>query len=135
MKPSSKNCKLEADQFLYIATRCTKDADTFLSTPYVFVVSCSFACELYMKAILMNNNVNPPKTHDLGKLFDALSPDDRTKIENTYNSKEEIKPIAELITECKTAFEDWRYAYEKESLQIHVDALQAFAESLKELLS
>lgn len=47
-------CKEEAKQFLSLARLCEENVDSFLSYIYPFSVNITFACELFLKAILLN---------------------------------------------------------------------------------
>ena len=48
---------------------------------YVAGMSAAFSAELYLKGFLILNGQQPPKTHNLLKLFDALPVEARREIE------------------------------------------------------
>lgn len=67
----------EADLFLWVAQKI-EDSDEFLcGEMYPFTVNATFACELYMKAILIHNSADGTiaRGHNLDELFNALPED------------------------------------------------------------
>lgn len=84
----------------------------------------SFACELYLKSILYNQEVNCSKQHDLSKLFDKIEEINQNKIIEKYNEatmpstkkKIEKTEFLKCLNEVSLAFIVFRYAYEKNAL-------------------
>lgn len=124
-------CINEADWFLLITEKINNLNDIISGGMYPFVVNMAFACELYIKAILIYNSNNDKieKSHDLKKLFETLPADAQSKIKTIFSEKSD-GDLETILPEINTAFVDWRYAYEK-NVDIDLTSIQAFAESLK----
>ena len=80
-----------------------------------FIVNASFACELYLKAILTHDNV-PYSTkgtdgHDLKKLFATL-PDVRKTFIIERMPFDFSSDFNEMLEEIRFAFKEWRYWFE-----------------------
>lgn len=125
-------CINEADWFLHFAEQINNLDDIICGGIYPFVVNSAFACELYIKAILIcnSNNNKIEKGHDLKKLFETLSVEVQSNIKATFNRKK-VGNLDAILPEINTAFIDWRYAYEK-AVNINLSGIQALAKSLKE---
>lgn len=128
-----KVCIDEATAFLSIAKSCTDDVGEFLlGKMYPFSVNASFACELFIKAIMINRSPTNEFScgHKLKDLFVELNKNDQIAIESLYTAKTK-KSLSELLDEFGNAFEDWRYAFEN-GVSICVTGIIAFAEALQE---
>ncbi len=125
-------CIDEADWFLYVAEKINNLNDIICGGMYPFVVNMAFACELYIKAILIykSNNNKIEKSHDLKKLFETLPIDVQSNIKTIFSEKSD-GDLEIILPEINTAFVDWRYAYEK-NVSANLSDIQKFAESLKE---
>lgn len=125
-------CINEADSFLWVAQKI-EDSDEFLcGGMYPFTVNVAFACELYMKAILIHNSADGTiaKGHKLDELFNALPNDAQNQIETLFNKK--LKhDLHSLLEEISTAFVEWRYAFEG-GVRINVTGILTFATALRE---
>ena len=98
----------------------------------VVMVNISFACELYMKALLIWNSKSNTiiREHLLAELFEKLNENIKTRVKTEC----EIKNWDEFITHSSDAFRDWRYYYEKDNIMFgHIGGLFAFAESLDKI--
>ena len=125
-------CVNEADAFLSVARDCVQSIEDFLAGKmYPFAVNISFACELYLKAVMIRRSEESGyiRGHDLKTLFENLEKADQTAIPERYERKCRV-PLDWLLEESGKAFEDWRYALEK-AASINVTGILAFAESLK----
>lgn len=128
-----KVCIAEAHAFLHTAKLLEDELDTMIGGGmYPFAVNATFACELYMKAILMHNSSSGTivKSHKLDDLFSSLPNGAKTQIEASY-SQNCTSDLNTLLTEVSTAFVDWRYAFEK-GVRINVTGILAFANALKD---
>lgn len=128
-----KVCITEAHAFLHTAKLLEDELDTMIGGGiYPFAVNATFACELYLKAILMYHSSDGTiaKTHKLDDLFNALSSGAKTQIEVSY-SQNCTSDLNTLLAEVSTAFVDWRYAFEK-GVRINVTGILAFANALKD---
>ena len=126
-------CINEADSFLFVAKKIEDDFDTFLcGGMYPFTVNAAFACELYIKAILIHTSADGtiPKLHKLDELFNLLPEDAKTQIEALFN-KQYKHNLLSLVSEISNAFIEWRYAFEN-GVKVNITGLLAFANSLQE---
>ena len=126
-------CVSEANAFLRVAIYLEESVVDFLcGGMYPFAVNAAFACELFLKAILICNssNGNIAQGHHLESLFSSLPEAARNQIEGRYTQKCN-HDFSSLLTEIDNAFVDWRYAYEK-GVGINISGILAFANSLKE---
>lgn len=106
-------CINEADSFLWVARKIEEDFDGFLSGGmYPFTVNIAFACELYMKAILIYGSTENTiiRVHKLDELFDVLPNDAKVQIEALY-SRQLKRDFRSLLSEISNTFIDWRYAF------------------------
>lgn len=99
---------------------------------YPFAVNCAFACELYIKAIMIHGSASDKfeKGHELDVLYNKLSSKDQKSIEALYNAKS-TKDLKTLLTEDGNTFVEWRYALEK-PVEVCTSGLRALMDSLKE---
>ena len=105
-------------------------------------VNSAFACEVYLKALLLFHDVPLKKEHKIEKLFDMLPYDPKDYVKQTtmiyYGGMWKDAFGRELVESISDAFVDWRYSYEtvgtkRASLQINIGFLTAFRNSLREL--
>ena len=126
-------CKESADQFYKVAQWCEdRDALAFLNeTMYPYAVNVSFACELYLKAIMLKRSGIDEFTqgHNLLDLFNSLDVQDKTNLETEFAQKYSEKTLIDFLDENKDVFISWRYALEKD-VQINYSGFTAFAEVL-----
>lgn len=125
-------CINEADSFLWVA-RKIENSDVFLcGGMYPFTVNIAFACELYMKAILIDDSTGDTiiRGHKLDELFDVLPTDAKVQIEAMYSDQHK-RDFKSLLSEISNAFIDWRYAFEK-GVHINVTGILAFANALED---
>lgn len=128
----------EAKDFKYVAFNIIKTgenrfADKILGTQ--FAVNGLFSMELYLKSIYCLENSGFIHGHELDKLYEKLS--DKTKAYLTIQKDN----IGEYFKKYSKGFEEWRYSFEKDSLNISIQEtkevliiLDEFCESIyKEL--
>lgn len=87
----------------------------------------SLAIELYLKCLYFENGQNPPRSHDLLKLFEGLNDTAKSIIEHGYNKLFQDSDWARavklhypdgdfslrgVLKEAKDGFETWRYFHE-----------------------
>lgn len=128
-------CLESANQFYSVATWCyDRDAIDFLTnTMYPYAVNISFACELYMKAIMIKrSSLSEFYTgHNLLALFNSLDANDQAVLNNDFSTRYPSKTLTDFLDENKAVFVDWRYALEKQ-VSVNTSGFNAFAESLRE---
>lgn len=130
-------CLESANQFYSVATWCyDRNAFDFLTnTMYPYAVNISFACELYMKAIMIKRSSLSDFYigHDLLALFNSLDANDQAALDSDFSAHYTSKPLKDFLDENKTVFIDWRYALEKQ-VSVNISGFNAFAESLREFI-
>lgn len=118
----SENCLREANAFYEISFRCK---DMMLSKyDNALLTNVSFACELYLKHLLLANNIDCRREHNLYKLFKKLP----EKFQEDLKSKHPCGNISrsdfELsLDEVGKAFTIFRYMYEREIMAYNLQFL------------
>lgn len=92
----------------------TARGDKFISKQIPFVVNNSFACELYLKLILLENNIDFKNLkgrngHNLWKLYNKA----KSILKNDLDEISSFKEYECKIKNISEAFIKWRYIYEK----------------------
>ena len=98
------------------------------------MVNITFACELYMKALLMWNSQCPKiiDEHKLDALFGML----KNSVQERIKQETDIQNWDQFLKDSANAFCAWRYYYEKDNVMFgHVGGLFAFAEVLDNICS
>ena len=98
----------------------------------------AFALEIYIKTLFAQLELQIPRGHDLGKLYEGLPPAVKSKIEETYDTLRRSLPagtesaftiakgprktpeweshrskgLGELLTKSGPLFSEWRYIFE-----------------------
>ena len=103
-------------------------------------VNSAFACEVYLKALLLYYDVPLKKQHELKELNEML-PDKikewiKLTVLNSYGGWKDAFGF-DLLDNISDAFVDWRYSYEivgtkRASMQINIGFLTAFRNALRE---
>ena len=137
-----EKCKLSANAFLDVADMVNKHRwsidtdgmDNKFSSPHA--TNISFACELFLKAILLKQKGKHPNTHNLEKLFKRINGKTQNEIIDEYNSyQNNCIAFKEALKVHAKTFEDWRYIYEEndEDKEVHfyINELSRIAYSLK----
>ncbi|MDB5468680.1 MAG: hypothetical protein JWR84_240 [Caulobacter sp.] len=122
------------------AIRCSEEALDPLGASVLplcpTVVSYAFAAELYLKSLAtIGDGLGPAKGHKLNVLFGRLSASLKEDISAAYAAKtgrSRVQMDADLLRLAKT-FEDWRYVYEADGRQLHLNLLIAFTLSIYEV--
>lgn len=73
------------------------------------ITNMSFACELFLKAILKHDGIQQKKIHKLDGLFNELRDDRKREIVGFENAEE----FMIQLTNISNLFEEWRYIYER----------------------
>ena len=132
-------CIQEAEGFLETAQWCSRDK-VFMSEQmrYPFVVNISFACELYIKAIMIYESKNNSFIvgHNLLELFTNMSPIAQAAIRDAYERKAgdslPSESLEQFLGMCKNDFKDWRYAFQKGGLTANASNYLHFVFGLKD---
>lgn len=100
---------------------------TFIAAPILL----SLAVEIGLKAWHRREGNEPPKTHDLLKLFDSLGENTRRRLEDRMPEIPSGIPdwpvypgIRDALSQHRNLFEEWRYPYEHSALFAQTPVLQ-----------
>ena len=94
------------------------------------VVNASFACELYLKALVIwqEKAEKPIRVHKLSELFEMIDAEDRDIVIKSAD----IFDWNTFFTEADNAFVDWRYIHENDGIKkISIGDLIRFSDALK----
>lgn len=131
-------CKDAADQFFAVANKCFgKDPMEYLANGfYPYAVNIAFACELYVKAIMIFRSQNDEffRGHDLKDLFSYLDTSDFNNIEKQFESQLSKKSFSSFLVENGKTFVDWRYALEAQ-VSIDLSGFNVLANILKDYVN
>ena len=101
------------------------------------VVNLAFACEVYLKTLLIFSEIDIGRKHKLNELFDALQDVDKQYIEVCMKRCYPVRSVSGLrkIDMEADAFVNWRYSYEKTTLSCDISYLDALAKILQTMCS
>lgn len=117
--------------FYIISQRCM---DMILSEYNSQICSnIAFSCELFFKSILLKNEIDCRKEHDLYKLYELMPNKDKNNIKELHKSGNIKKEEFELsLKEIGKAFIVLRYSYERKrmayNLQFLIELIMALDE-------
>ena len=98
-----------------------------------FIVNASFACELYLKAILTHGNISYPARSRDGqkkeKRFSALPTESKSSIVSSFRFESDGE-FREKLEQIRYAFEEWRYWFEEKDTQASCLFISFLCESL-----
>lgn len=127
IRTSSYLTYIRACDFLAVASELNVQEDLKLIP---LVVNTAFACELFLKALLMWENKKPKKVHKIRELFQKLEDETRVAIQR----EADVLDWNFFLDEVNDAFQEWRYLSERdEALGINVAELIGFAKSLEKV--
>lgn len=107
---------------------------TWCSTPKI--VNLAFACEIFLKTLLVFSRVEYEREHNLEALYGLLPAEYQQQIEQGFVArygKTTDAFRAPYIHNISKAFNDWRYSFESSRLSIDISILNTFCEVLREL--
>ncbi|MDF0541078.1 hypothetical protein PX699_01885 [Sphingobium sp. H39-3-25] len=119
----------QANCFHEAALRCRYPESHVQIAP--MIVNFAFACEIYIKLLLMTNET-PTRGHHLGRLFEQLPMETSESIERLYEEGGAANdlPLRATLDEIGDAFVDWRYQYEKSIPKFRFGALHRLSQIL-----
>ena len=109
----AKNVFNQANGFFkFVNGMIFKKGDILYLNP--FYINCLFACELYLKTLLVlkgfSSSEIKDRSHDIKSLFDALDEEDQISIKNILTA--EIQDdVLSFLDSIKKDFTDMRYMY------------------------
>ncbi len=109
-------------------------SDAYYAFPAI--VNLSFACELYIKALLSKSgHTSIIRSHSLDKLFHLLPESIQGQMEEGFARQCHYPVTLQKTLETHSkAFEEWRYAFEedKKSIEAYPDNLQLATEIIRD---
>lgn len=119
-------------------TKVTVRGDKTFIRIYPYIVDKSFACEVYLKLLLLlEKDFNCKKIgHNIFKLYsktsDALKNDFIEAFKYKYGAKANEEFLQNEIKNISNVFVDWRYIYEKTGIEksVNIGFLNAFCNCL-----
>lgn len=133
-KTGSFNVCLESANQFYGGSKWCREREPgdFLDrTLYPYAVNVAFACELYIKAIMILRSAADEfiSGHDLKILYDNLSDVDKSGIETAFSKEYSGMTLESFLQENRDVFVEWRYALEN-NVRINISGFDALLESL-----
>ena len=100
------------------------------------IVNSAFACEIFLKALLLYHDVIINKEHNLKSLFEMLPERVREYIISTvkYNTGRQWESVwgFDPVERISNAFVEWRYCYEyHHHMEMDISFLEAFRNALR----
>lgn len=128
---------LTATNFLASADYCFNAKDSFLKGFHgPAIVNYSFACEVYLKLMLLNQGLKIRNTHDIDCLYQKLTDERKKYIEiQLLNSGHPIKDGFGInqIKSIAKYYTNWRYCYEHGNLLGKISFIKTLAEILRDM--
>ena len=121
-------CREQADGFLETAQWCARDMAFMpekMKAP--FITNIAFACENFMKAILIWESGDDvfPGGHDLKRIFDSLSSNAQKKLKAAFKSKYQDNyydgRLENFLQKSRNDFCEWRYSFQKREHGLEAD--------------
>ncbi len=151
-----KGSEARAQEMFYTACGFAKCADYALENPAKEIVpnlstasfvNTAFACELFLKALLLHWNIEFKKEHKLKPLFELLPEEYQKEVEQAvfYKCGGSVKTLwgEPLLDKVSNAFVEWRYWFEPRKINgrlvypatmtADISYLQNFRDALKAL--
>lgn len=137
-------CFNTADAFLDVGMYCNEydkraqaesilfACDAFYAIPAI--VNIAFACELYLKALILRETSKPSRGHNLSALYDKIPTPIRNIVENQFENKcKNPVSLLETLEIHKNSFDNWRYIHEHKNKdsEAYLDNLILAAEVLR----
>lgn len=96
-----------------------------------YFMNYSFCCELYLKALLMKTRADGKykRTHNLLVLFKKLPKQEKNDILKQFRQTSSTD-LMDFLSDEQKAFDNWRYAFEVETLWGNVSGFEDFARVL-----
>ena len=131
-----KRAKDTANSFWMASARCMEQrriSPTQFNMPLVPGVVCAaFSIELGFKS-LVARTASPPKTHDLKKLFELLPQATQDRIVTACSPTRAVFNMS--IAAVANVFEEWRYVYEQDKVELDMAFLQRLADTVYTIIN
>lgn len=106
----------------------------FAKKIYPYIVNKAFACEVYLKILILSNDNEIPQNHRIKTLYklSGIEQDFKNYIQSIDGVNDEfINHIDNYIESFSNAFVEWRYIYERDSTEkLMYGFMRVFAEYL-----
>ncbi|WP_165190390.1 hypothetical protein [Caulobacter soli] len=99
------------------------------------IVAYAFAAELYLKSLAaVGTGTGPVKGHKLGLLYGRLDQEVKLEIATRYQRRtgRDATALGADLRAFGDAFQEWRYIFEGDGLQVRINLLVAFTQSAYE---
>jgi len=133
--------------FLDCARNCEREPNSiecrFHSHTVAGIVNSAFACEVFIKALLVFHGMQRDELlrikHDLDSLWKEFK---NTDNETAKRVEESLKAwfdsdndnmFDEMLEKCSHAFVHWRYIYEQQEGSVNINFLSGFRDILREV--
>ena len=128
------NAFYEANEFVLLVEAKEFDKSQDISK-LPLAINCIFACELYLKILLLNDGYSVKELknmkHNLQDLFNALAEEEKSKIDNWITAFCQ-NDIFKFLDDIKNDFVDLRYMYlENKSKKIDLNLIVQFMYKLR----
>lgn len=128
-KQLAKAALRNANEFYVGAGIIFKSSSAFLIQ--VISVNLAFACELYLKAMMYELDIDFGKTHRIIDLYKLLPTTIQTKIKiNVHFSNDKPENFGLVMEEISDSFVFLRYGHERKAIVGNWDGLSAMAEGI-----
>lgn len=128
-KALAKSALMNADDFYIGAGLIFKQSP--LELIQVISVNLAFSCELYLKAMLYELDVDFRKIHRISDLYKLLPEEQQKKVRENVHFRHEKKDNFELVLEeISDVFVFLRYAYERKAIVSDWDGLTAISTAI-----
>lgn len=118
----AKKCLTEADAYYAISFRCIDMI--FTDNSNAVLTNVSFACELYLKHLLLSQKINYKSEHSLDKLFNKLPSEMQESLKQLHPcTNTSIDMFERELTDVAKAFTIFRYMYERGNIAYNLQFL------------
>lgn len=128
-KALAKSALRNANEFYIGAELIFKQSS--LELIQVISVNLAFSCELYLKAMLYELDVDFGKTHRISNLYKSLPEEQQKRVKENVHFWHEKKDNFELVLEeISDAFVFLRYAHERKAIVSNWEGLSAISTAI-----
>ncbi|WP_121616326.1 HEPN domain-containing protein [Virgibacillus halodenitrificans] len=129
----SEKCLNEANAYFEISFRC-KDM-IYNDYSNAFLTNVSFACELYLKYLLLIHRIDCRKVHNLYKLFKKLPEKIQENLRKTHPcGNTSIDKFEQELDDIGQAYMIFRYIYERGNMAYNLQFLMELLFALQSLI-
>ena len=110
----AKGCyELASEYYIFLF----KSKEQFIDYFIPYSINIAFVCELYLKALLLNNRIDCSRKHDLYELYFKLPNDIKLQVKNYHQCGNiDKKDFETNLKDVSKAFIILRYIYERKGM-------------------